>query len=331
MKIIYKQNITDQDKEKPDIKCISTDAMNENFGRIGDFEYLPKDLIIPEKKNRVCQVFWSKPYKLDFKNARWNISNQFELTLPLCALSLALLKEMNQEVVLYTDSEGQELLKDLGYDRIYNIFDKLNVSNDFWACGKILALQNEPLDSILVDTDIFIYDGTVLDKAYQLDVFGSHRENTDVYKEILKFGSIFFEHLQGNFDFSTNTGFMKINNLYKKNQFISAYWAGLKHFSNPKFLQEFKEKGKGAYCADLLIEQFNFHKLCDPETLITLPEKQKDVQGFIHLVSFEKYLKIPIVLDILKKRYPQMYNKVITKWKEFDFSVCLEDYQYDLI
>jgi hypothetical protein len=45
--------------------------------------------------------------------------------LALSALSLACLKAHGQEVVLYTDTKGKELLQDLGYDRIYTIFDDL--------------------------------------------------------------------------------------------------------------------------------------------------------------------------------------------------------------
>ncbi|MCL1948233.1 MAG: hypothetical protein FWF59_00640 [Turicibacter sp.] len=328
MKMIYKQHITELDRQTKGIKCISTETMDKHFGRIGCFEHLPKNLIQPKTKNRICHVFWSKPYKMDFTDARWNISNQFELTLPLCALSLSMLKEMGQEVVLYTDSDGAELLKDLGYDRIYTIFDKLQTPSDFWACGKILALQNEPLDSMLVDTDIFLYDGGLLDKAHETPVVGSHFENTASYKEILKLGQQFFDHLQGDLEVSINSGFLKVHDFYKKSKYISAYWAGIKAFSNPLLLNEMKVKGHGAYCPDLLIEQLNFYKLCQPEPLIELPQEPKDAQGFVHLLSFEKYLKIPMILDLLKDRYPRAYGSVIKKWEDLDFSVWLEDVKY---
>ena len=330
MKIVYKKEITEADKQAKDAKYISLDIIDVNFGRIGDLGLLPDRLILPEHRSRICQVFWSKPYKMAFQDARWKISNQFELTLPLCALSLAMLKEMGQDVVMYTDTIGQGLLQGLGYDRIYNIFDNMQVPNDFWACGKIMALQNEPLDSLLMDTDIFLYDGKILDKAYKLEVVGSHTEPTDLYVGLLKLGGMLFEHLRGDLSRSTNTGFLKVANLHKKLKFISAYWAGLKRLSDRQLLQKFKDEGKGAYCADLLLEQFNFHKLCQPDPLIDLPQAQEEARGFVHLITFEKYLKVPLVLDILLERYPKYYKRVIEKWNELGFSVQVEDKVYGL-
>jgi len=331
MKIIYKHGITDEDRKTEGIRCISLVAVNESFGAIGNLQSIPQSLHKAKHKNRIAQVLWSKPAKLPFLDARWGVSNQFELTLPLAALSVAMLKELGQEVVLYTDTDGQKLLGDLGYDRIYNILDKLAVRNDFWACGKILALQNEPLDSLQIDTDIFVYDGALLDKAFELEIVGSHVETTTSYQEILLMGQKHFEYLQGDSDYSINMGLFKVANLYKKQRFITNYWAGLKKFSDPKLLAQFKEKGHGAYCIDLLIEQFNFYKLCTPDALIELPALHAEAIGFVHLLSFEKYLKIPFVLDILMERYPETYNIVIKKWEELDFSVWLEDKKFKAI
>ena len=321
----YKKTVEENDKRQEGVKFIYTDFVKDYYGSIGSFDYLPESLILPMSRNRICQVFWSKPSKQDFKNARWNIGNQFEMTLPMCALSLAMLKEMSQEVVMYTDYEGEELLKDLGYDKIYNVFDKLEVNNDFWAAGKMFALQNEPLDSILVDTDVFLYDGRLLDKACNMKIFGSHRENTEAYIKMLEFGQTYFQHLLGDASVSTNVGLLKIGDYFKKTSFITAYWTGLRYFSqNEDLLEMFKKEGKGTYCPDLLIEQFNFHKICNPDVLIELPESPKDAQGFVHLLSFEKYLKLPLVLEVLKKRYPDYYGKVISKWDSINFHVEYE-------
>ena len=331
MRIWYKpmNQITEADKQTPGLRCISSEGIEGNFGRIGSFEYLPDKIIQPQTKNRVAHVLWSRPAKLDFKESRWNIGNQFELSLPLTVLSLALLKEMNQDVVLYTDNDGAKLLQGLDYDKVYNVLDNINIHNDFWAAGKIIALDNEPLDSILIDTDLFLYDGRILDKANSLKVCGSHREKTDRYIEMLKYGMDKMSWLRGDCQESTNVGILKIEDMRLKKIFIQAYWQGLQIFSNKNVLSEFKKQGHGAYCIDLLIEQFNFHKMCKPEILIDLPEEQKDTQGIVHLISFEKYMKIPVVLDILKSRYPEYYKKVISKWNELNFYVQIDDYKYE--
>ena len=323
MKIVFTNNLTSKDTDN-NVRKIAKETMYQNFGGLGDIKNV-KVSNMPKTKNRFAHVFWSKPTLLDFKNARWNIGNQYEFTLALSALSLACLKTLGQEVVLYTDTKGYELLKDLGYDRIYNIFDNLNVSNDFWAAGKIMALQNEPLDSCIIDNDLFLYDGTLVNKIAENKVIASHKEKTSAYKELIEVGQQMFSHLEGANEFSSNTGFLKVEDFRLKQMFISAYFNCMKHLNKPELLKQLKEVGKGAYCADLLCEQFNYHKICKPKHLVSTPEDNTAVKGFTHLISFEKYVKMPLVLDLLKRDFSDYYNKVINKWNELDFSVEVEE------
>lgn len=138
MKIIFTNHIK-KNNINTDIRYIDKSAMTVKFGGIGNLNNL--QIINPAKtKNRFAHVLWTKPMLLDFKEARWNIGNQFEQSLALSALSLACLKAHGQEVVLYTDEIGKKLCENLGYDRIYTIFDNLQIANDFWAAGKIVAL-----------------------------------------------------------------------------------------------------------------------------------------------------------------------------------------------
>ncbi len=323
MKIVYTNNIPLGAHNK-DIRYINKDSIHQNFGRLGNVENI-KINKLPKAKNRFAHVFWSKPTLLNFKQARWNVGNQYELTLALSALSLACLKAMGQEVVLYTDTKGAELLKDLGYNRIYNIFDNLNVPNDFWAAGKIMALQNEPLDSCIIDNDLFLYDGELVDKLSENSIICSHLESTAAYKQIIELGQNAFSHLKGANEYSSNTGFLKVEEFRLKQMFISAYFSCMKALNKPDLLAKLKDIGKGAFCVDLLCEQFNFHKICKPKHLVKVPADNTQVKGFTHLISFEKYLKIPLVLDILKKDFPDYYQKVMSKWAELNFSVEVED------
>ena len=117
---------------------------------------------------------------------------------------------------------------------------------------------------------------------------------------------------------------LKVSDFRKKQMFISAYFSSMNKLSNPELLSQLKTIGKGAYCPDLLCEQFNFHKICKPEYITNIPEDATKVKGFTHLISFEKYVKMPIVLDTLKQQFPDYYEAVITKWNELDFSVEVE-------
>jgi len=326
MRIIYKRDMTEKQEVSQDIRYISLVASQISFGSIGSLNKIKK-VTQPKTQNRFAHALWSKPALLNFKQARWNVSNQYELTLPITALSLAMLLKMDQEVVLYTDTHGEVLLGDLGYHRVYNIFDNFAAHTDFWAAGKIEALRHEPLDSTMIDTDIFIYDGDIIDRINSLNVCGSHTEDTTAYKDMLTFVQQIIPRFAGDNDTSTNCGFIKIDDVSKKDKFIMSYWDGAKRF-DPDLLNKIKTAGNGAYCVDLAVEQFNFHKLCAPEHVITLPQNQTETEGLVHLVSFEKYLKIPMILDLLKLEYPEMYGKVIQKWNELGFSVQVEDEVY---
>lgn len=321
MKIIYTDNICNN--INLNIRYIVKATLKTNFGGIGSLEKI--QIVNPAKtKNRFAHVLWTTPMLKDFKETRWNIGNQYEQSLALSALSLACLKAHNQEVVLYTDTMGKQLCEHLGYDRIYTIFDNLNVPNDFWAAGKIMALQNEPLDSIIIDNDLFLYDGSLIDKLAEEKVFCSHLEKTTKYKPMLELGQNYFKHLQGANEYSSNTGILKCPDVRLKTMFIQAYFNMIKSLNNPKTLNYFKEIGQGAFCPDLLAEQFNYHKICKPNRLVALPEKQNEFKGFTHLIAFEKYLKMPIVLDVLKNQFSDYYTKVISKWQELDFSIEIE-------
>lgn len=322
MKIVFSDHIKHSFNEE--IRYVQKTAMKENFGGIGDLNNVK--IINPAKtKNRFAHVFWSKPTLQSFKNSRWNIGNQYEQTLALSALSLACLKAHDQEVVLYTDKKGKELLQDLGYDQIYTIFDDLQINKEFWAAGKIVALQNEPLDSILIDNDLFLYDGDLIDKLSEINIIGSHLEKTKQYKQIIQIGQNSFSHLQGANEYSTNTGIMKCFDLRKKTMFIQAYFQTIKTLNNPDTLNLFKTVGKGAFCPDLLAEQFNFHKICKPKHLVQALDDNSQIKGFVHLLAFEKYLKMPIILNKLKEQFPNYYNLVLNKWEELEFSIIVED------
>lgn len=322
MKIIFSDKIKNNTNEN--IRYITKTALKTSFGGIGSLDKI--QIVNPAKaRNRFAHVFWTKPMLQDFKNSRWHIGNQFEQTLALAALSLACLKAHNQEVVLYTDEAGAKLCENLDYDRVYIIFDDLKVPNDFWAAGKIVALQNEPLDSILIDTDLFLYDGALIDRLAENRIFCSHIESTDKYKPMLEIRQQQFPHLQGDLNYSSNTGILKCPDVRLKQTFISQYFNMISALNQPELLNYFKSIGHGAFCPDLLAEQFNYHKICKPARLVVLPENQTEFQGFTHLLSFEKYIKMPMILDILKNQFSNYYDIVINKWNELDFQIEIEE------
>lgn len=319
MKIIY----TDEDRDPVAGEClISKNVFDKNFGGLGQISKI-KLKNPPKTVNTFVHVFWSKPTLEPGKN-RWGICNQYEFTLPLCALSLACLKEFGQKVILITDTMGKELLKDLPYDEIYTTLDDYDIRSEFWAAGKVIALGEVPLDAILIDTDLFLYDGSLIDKIHDLDVVCSHRETAAAYSDLLQFGSTFIPWINkvSNWSQSSNTGIIKCNNYRLKNMFFNAYFETIKIVDDkPTLMGDIQKVGQGMYCPDLLAEQFNYHILCNPTPLVQLPPQAWNLDGFSHPLAFEKYLHMPLIMDLLQKDFPKYYDVVINKWKDYDFSI----------
>lgn len=322
MKIVYTADMSKSQSQE--IRKIDIKLLKSNFGRIGEID----KVTIKQsgcKQQRFAHVLWTEPMFKPMKDIRWHISNQYELTLLLSAVSLACLKALGQEVVLYTDTRGQELLDCLPYDRCYNIFDKFSVNSEFWAAGKIMALQNEPLDSCIIDNDLFLYDGRLIDRLSKMNVAASHQESTSAYVKLIDEGKNIFSHLKGDRNYSANTGILKVSDFRLKQMFISAYYSCMRALNNPQLLSDIKAAGNGAYCVDLLCEQFNYYSICNPEYVINVSDDMTKVNGLTHLLSFEKYVKAPLLLDLLKSLNSDYYERVLHRWKELDFSIEIED------
>lgn len=322
MKIIYTSDMSKS--QSSEIRKIDIKLLQSNFGSIGAINKVVIDHSDCPKQ-RFAHVLWTKPMFKSIKDIRWHIGNQYELSLLLSAVSLACLKALGQEVVLYTDTKGKELLDCLPYDRCYNIFDKLDINSEFWAAGKIMALQNEPLDSCIIDNDLFLYDGRLINKLSNIDVAASHQESTRAYIALIDAGKRMFTHLDRDNRYSANTGILKVNDFRRKQMFISAYYNCMRNLNNPELLGNLKAAGNGAYCIDLLCEQYNYYNICKPEYLVSVPDNITEVNGFTHLLSFEKYIKAPLLLSLLKSLNLDYYESVLHKWKDLDFSIEIQE------
>lgn len=307
---------------------IPKSALKKSFGEMGkisDLQFTNK----PKTTNTFAHVFWSKP-TLDIKPdemQRWSFCNQYELMLPLCALSLACLKKLNQKVILITDQKGKELLQDLDYDEIIVILDDYEIKKEFWAFGKIAALQYLSKDIVLIDTDLFIYDSAIIDRINSLNIVCSHLENTSSYQDILPIGEKYFSWLKDLkfFGISSNTGIIKCTDLVCRNLFIDSYYKSIKIFEDKKLFIKYPDNKMLQESPDLLVEQFNYYNICKP-TPIVVPNFGPNAQpfGFCHLLGISKYVHMPLILDLLKSDFPEYYNIIIKKWEELDFSIVVE-------
>lgn len=141
----------------------------------------------------IIQSFWSKPFfkENDDLNARykggWLNANFFYYS---CLLSCLKFKQNYEEVTLYTDDLGKELL----FDKLEIPYSKINLDlnvlknypSELWALGKVLtySLQEKPF--IHADTDVFIWDKLPFD-FLKTDLFAQNLEyNFPKYKEVLE-------------------------------------------------------------------------------------------------------------------------------------------------
>jgi hypothetical protein len=101
---------------------------------------------------RLCHSYWTAPSE----RQRWGIENQIVSNVCLAAVSVAFAKKIGATIALHTDLNGKEFLGWLPYNELHLSLEQHNFHSAFWASGKILAQEREPLGSIHIDLDVFI-------------------------------------------------------------------------------------------------------------------------------------------------------------------------------
>ncbi len=140
----------------------------------------------------IVQSFWSKPFLKDSNhpNARfkggWLHEKYFYYS---TALSCLKFKEFYKEVDLYTDSNGEKILKtilNIPYSNYHNTLDPLNdYHENLWALPKLHTYSNQNTPFIHADTDVFIWE-KFSDKIVNNPIFCQNIEdNYPIYGETL--------------------------------------------------------------------------------------------------------------------------------------------------
>lgn len=186
----------------------------------------------------IIQSFWSKPFfkENDDLNARhkggWLNTNLFFYS---CMLSCLKCKQHYEEVSLYTDDLGKELLinkLEIPYSKVHLELNELkDYPPELWALGKVLtySLQEKPF--IHADTDVFIWDKLPAD-FLKTDLFAQNLEfNFPKYHEVV-------EIIHNEFKAISKDLF----SIYSKTKDVYAYNAGIIGGSNLVFFKELKTK-----------------------------------------------------------------------------------------
>lgn len=85
-----------------------------------------------------------------------NLDKGLKITLVDHAYSVECVHKFGHTIELYTDALGAEILKPIPYDKVHIVDNDITKNYHFAASIKFKALQNMPLDQILIDGDIFL-------------------------------------------------------------------------------------------------------------------------------------------------------------------------------
>ena len=280
-------------------------------------------------KIRICHSFWSKP----MAEKRWDVQLRPQLVsnVWLYSLSAVFAKLIGAEIVLHTDTTGKNLLGFIPYDHVYLTLDPHDYDHEFWASGKIIAQEAEPLGSIHIDGDVFIKSKHTinLDHFSRSDVIVQSRETAAGWYEPAIDGvravlaqrdpELFRVFDPGRWD-AYNCGVVGFNSRELKDAYITGYkrMYGLLMIGKPFH---------NTWCPDLAIEQAWLHRIASLHDsrvycLLGQDNNTEDAKRIrlTHLIGKSKYDTgiLEQVKSILRQLAPGVADACTDKEKTFN-------------
>ncbi|MDR2830167.1 MAG: hypothetical protein LBB45_03880 [Methanobrevibacter sp.] len=196
---------------------------------------------------------------------------------------------------MYTDKIGDKILDILPYDKKYVILDNHTSDPVFYASAKQVAFENEPLDSISIDQDVFIYDTDIIKKIEQNNVVISHKEpffEHELYMNIndLVSKKYYIDTLQGNEKkrYVPNLGILKMNDLIGKKVYLNKYWELHDALHKEKKFLETMNKTSQSAITDVNSGKKEFEDLCH-KLPVASPELIIEQQTFSQVFKDKAY------------------------------------------
>lgn len=230
------------------------------------------------------------------------------------------------QAILYADKETIQTMKSIGasYDEYHEISSINYPHSNIYAYPKFLAMQHEPLGSIHIDGDVFIW-GEPLKNILQFNNYDVICQNIETYNNMR--AKISWDVAQcecSNMNYPSfakrecqsmiNCGIIGINNQILKDNYFKIYW---------EMLEQYKTKYKQCKgVPDIIFEQqflldycnhnnYRIKTVLDEDNLFL---SAKDI-GYLHLIgdSKYKYKNIKKVIDRIKREDIVVFNNL----KEF--------------
>ncbi len=275
----------------------------------------------------IIQSFWTKPAI----EKRWNISNQLEVNVWLCAASCLLAQQNGARVTIYTDKLGAELLQDIPYDEVKISLDEplKNCPRFFWAAGKFVALADAPLGSVHIDNDVLLMERKTV-RALDFsnaDVIVQQEENvtsTDTrkfyrpHRRAVKYLG-FPRRMKPDYPKAYNVGVIGFNNEELRDIYVKNYFDTLNYLSSEEKQPKIEELNKDSNLSlDLIYEQVFIAQLTDEtcsrvKFLLDKNNIARDVErlNYRHLLGSVKYKMLPKIQALVRDLDPDLYNILI--------------------
>ena len=276
--------------------------------------------------NKFIHSYWTAP-ALD---RRWSVNGVIQTITNMWyfATSVAYLKKLGQKIVLHTDTLGKTILDHIPYDEITLTLDDIPkwMHTMVWACGKMYAIEKEPLGSIHIDGDVFFKKPTAVNlvKNFIGDAMVQNLESKLHSAPAYTNAMGIMQHLPfpegttNRLNSAYNTGVLCFKNQEFKDKFLSTYFNMAERVSkDPKCVESLN---KDKYCApDIILEQQFIYELSkDKYKVRTLLhngfEKQFPQEiGYQHVIGSKKYLQLHHCKRVLKELDENLYNACLQK------------------
>lgn len=283
---------------------------------------------------KIVQTFWSGYKNPLIDDFGWKSPQEHLMSWALSCLSL---KENYDEVVLYTDSIGYYVLKELlglPYTNVILQYDNLSCPEQHWAYPKILtySLQNQPF--IHVDGDVYLPKrlAPVIESS---GLIAQNKEiGTPYYKNMVNaiiqsnihIPSFLNEELKKDSISSYNAGIIGGNDI----EFIQRYCQTAFKFINENHLNDMDNDNKNVNL-NILFEQILFYVLSQEQHKKVFTVLNRDIRDngytyndFCDFYAFEELDLMHIIgghkrnnriCELLNRtllnKYPEYYERII--------------------
>lgn len=278
---------------------------------------------------------WTKPM---LKNSRGEqLQKQIETTVWCSASSVAYAKKHNEEIHLYADGLGRDLLSFLPYDDVKVLDVPDNIPTEFWAAGKFFALADMNLGDIHVDNDVFLKTPELISELKnglsENDLIVQSIEDSwqvlnSYYKmcrDVVKLNGIeFFNHLEADYSPAYNCGVVGFNDEEFKRLYLDSYINNIcQIYSNPKAMDLIRNNEN--VWMDLLCEQqhlYNLAEMYDYKVYNLLGTGDEVFErsvalGYQHLLGPEKWILLDDIKVQLENLNPEIYKAALRKLENY--------------